>query len=55
MTILYFPEQIPVSVECVLVEEAKAVQTNLECPACRALLAQLEQVAAYFLFAELIG
>ena len=41
--------------ECVLVEEAEAVQANLECPARRALLAQLEQVAPYFLFAELIG
>jgi hypothetical protein len=39
----------------VLVEEPEAVQANLERPACRALLAQLEQVAAYFLFAELIG
>jgi len=39
----------------VLVEEPEAVQANLERPARRALLAQLEQVAAYFLFAELIG
>jgi hypothetical protein len=38
-----------------LVEEAEAVQTDLECPARRALLAQLKQVAAYLLFAELIG
>jgi hypothetical protein len=41
--------------ECVLVEEAEAVQANLERPARHALLAQLEQVAAHFLFAELIG
>jgi hypothetical protein len=39
----------------VLVEEAEAVQANLERPAGRALLAQLEQIAADFLFAELIG
>jgi hypothetical protein len=39
----------------VLVEESEAVQANLERPARRTLLAQLEQVAAYFLFAELIG
>jgi hypothetical protein len=38
-----------------LVEEAEAVQANLECPARRALQAQLEQVAAYLFFAELIG
>ena len=41
--------------ECVVVEEAETVQANLERPARRALLTQLEQVAAYFLFAELIG
>jgi hypothetical protein len=39
----------------VLVEEAEAVQANLERPARRAPFPQLEQVAAYFLFAELIG
>lgn len=38
-----------------LIEKAEAVQANFERSACRALLAQLEQVAAYFLFAELIG
>jgi hypothetical protein len=39
----------------VLVEEPEAVQANLERTARRALLPQLEQVAADFLFAELIG
>ena len=41
--------------EGALVQEAEAVQPDLERPARHALLAQLEQVAANFLFAELIG
>jgi hypothetical protein len=39
MTILFFPEQIPVTVEGVLVEEAEAIQADLERPARYALLA----------------
>jgi hypothetical protein len=39
----------------VLIEETETVQANLERPARHPLLAQLQQVAAYFLVAELIG
>src|SRR5262249_8634251 len=49
----FFPEQIPVPPEGALVQEAKAVQADLERPSRHALLAQFEQIAPYFFFAEL--
>jgi hypothetical protein len=49
------PEQSPIAPQGVEEEEAESVLADLKRTACHAPLAQLQEIAAYFLFGELIG
>ena len=54
-TASFFPQQPPVTAECVVEEGAKSVLVGLERAACHAPLTQLQEIAPHWVFGKLIG